>query len=220
MKMMWNAFCVLAILALVAAPGLASPITVNNFSFETLPGAWPAPNCGTGCTTFVTPISGWVNSGTSGQFQPGPPSTTTFFSTLSDGPTSAFANGSVEVTNRITQTVLPTVVNGMVYTLQVDIGLRADRAFDGTADLLINGVRYVATGSAPTAGNWSTFTAMYTGTASDAGQSITVELNSTGLQGNFDNVRLSDAVPEPASFLLIGSALLILPALRRRRTNS
>ena len=81
----------------------------------------------------------------------------------------------------------------------------------------------LAAGTAPDLGKWSTFTLMYLGTAADAGATITIELkNSLGVvgnvthQGNFDNVQLS-AVPEPASFLLIGSALLALTAFRRRR---
>ena len=92
------------------------------------------------------------------------------------------------------------------------------------ATLLNGGAHTIfALGTAPTLGNWSTFTTpTYLGTAADAGATITIELKSVGVvdgvthQGNFDNVRL-DGVPEPASFLLIGSALLALKAFRRRR---
>ena len=121
---------------------------------------------------------------------------------------------------------------GTAYQLSVDIGQRKDSGSSGgSADLLIgatllNGGAHTifALGTAPTLGNWSTFTTpTYLGTAADAGATITIELKSVGVdaqglthQGNFDNVRL-DGVPEPASFLLIGSALLALKAFRRRR---
>ena len=112
-----------------------------------------------------------------------------------------------------------------MYTLQVDIGYRLDAAFAGTAGLLINGNPILATGSTPDRGMFGTFTATYTGLSADVGKPITIELKSSGSQGNFDNVRLDGvasegAVPEPASFLLIGSALLVLNAFGRRHPNS
>jgi hypothetical protein len=113
-----------------------------------------------------------------------------------------------------------------MYTLQVDIGDRLDQGvagFLGTADLKIcagvSCTTIVATGTAPAVGGFSTYTATYLATAADSGKSLTIDLNSTGVQGDFDNVRL-DAVPEPASFLLIGSALFALSVIRRRRANS
>jgi hypothetical protein len=91
----------------------------------------------------------------------------------------------------------------------------------GTADLLVNGVMYAALGTAPTTGNWSTFTASYLGLPADAGSAITIELRTSGAQGDFDNVVLSDsltsAVPEPSTLWLFGGALLIgLGRMRRR----
>jgi hypothetical protein len=220
-----NAFRVLATLAFAAAPAFASMIPVNNYSFETLPagGLTSTGGCVGGCVYAVAPISGWTNTGVSGQIQP----SGTQFTSLSDGLTSAFSNGPT-----ISQTVGATVGVGTAYTLSVAIGQRRDSgSYGGSADLLIgatalNGGAHtiLAGGTAPTLGNWSTFTtATYFGSAADAGASITIELRSVGVdaqgithQGNFDNVRL-DGVPEPASFLLIGSALLALKAFRRRR---
>lgn len=217
-----NAFRVLATLAFAAAPAFASMIIVNNFSFETPPiGGFPT-NCGTGCNYSTAAIPDWGGTaGVAGQWQTGG----LFISAdPAGGPTSAFVNDHL-----ISQTVGETVSAGLVYTLLVDIGLRTDSgSFAGTADLLIGGSSphtIAATGLAPTLGGWSTFTATYIGSAADAGASITIELRSAGIdpngiqhQGNFDNVRLDpDPVPEPASFLLIGSALLALKAFRRRR---
>src|ERR1035437_401014 len=142
---------------------------------------------------------------------------------LSDGATSAWSNGGT-----ITQTLNFVVGTGTVYTLLVDMGLRADNgSFESSADLKINGniISALPVLGAPAPGGWATYKATYTGNALDAaaGAHIIIELNSVGLdaqgvnhQGNFDNVRL-DGVPEPASFLLIGSALLALKAFRRRR---
>jgi hypothetical protein len=210
--MKWNAVRVLATLALAAAPGFASPIFVANFSFENAPFG-TAGSCGTGCTKFVGTIPDWTQTGGGavGRLQSG---TGVFFTSLSDGPTTAFV-----ATNTISQTV-GTVHIGEVYTLLVDIGNRSDRPFLGTADLLINGIPYAAGGSTPAEGTFNTWRATYTGLAADDGKSITIQLNASGDQGNFDNVRLDGTVPEPASFLLIGPALLVLGALRRRRPNA
>jgi len=231
-KMKRNAFRVLATLAFAAAPAFASLIPVNNYSFET----YPLLN-GTGCTApcayDIGAIPDWgATAGTSGQIQLGGPANTfpnALFFTRSDGPTSAFSNDAT-----LSQTVGATVGVGTAYTLSVAIGQRMDSgSYGGSADLLIGATALngnvahtiLAVGTAPTLGNWSTFTTpTYWGTAADAGATITIELKSVGgvdaqglqRQGNFDNVQL-DGVPEPASFLLIGSALLALKAFRRRR---
>ena len=201
-------------LTLAAAPAFAAPIAVTNFSFENLPvGGLPAP-CGAGCSYSAAAIPGWSN-GAGGQFQPGP-TPNSYFNSLSDGPTSAYSPGGT-----ISQVVGQTVQLGAVYTFLVDIGYRLDQGFAGTADLLINGNTYAAIGVVPVQGTFGTFTATYTGLLADVGQSITLELQSSGGQGNFDNVRLDGAAaaPEPASFLLIGTALLALDKIRRRRRS-
>jgi hypothetical protein len=201
---------------LTVGSAVANPIFVNNFSFENLPVGGLPNACGAGCSySFSTPIPGWTNGAGSGQFQPG---ASGVFNSIPDGTTIAFSNGGT-----ITQTVAPTVQLGVTYTLMVDLGKRSDLPFLSAAALLINGNTYAATGVVPTSGNWSTFTATYTGLAADVGQAITIELIANGAQGNFDNVRLSDSLvtptPEPGmmSMLVGGLGAMVLLTRRFRR---
>jgi len=196
---------------------------VNNFSFETLPvGGLPNDACGLGCFYSLGAIPGWSGvSANSGQFQPGTQlGDLAYFKALSDGNTSADSNGQT-----LSQTVAPIVVPGHTYTLQVDLGRRADAGFatfQAAADLLIGGVAVIpATGTIPTLGNWSTFTASFFALPGDAGKTITIQLTSSGRQANFDNVRLTDvagaSVPEPAGVTLLGLGLAGLLVFARRK---
>jgi len=103
----------------------------------------------------------------------------------------------------------------------VDLGRRNDRPFTASADLLVvgpGGGMFPATGTAPHAGHWSTFTATFTGTDANEGDQITIQLNASETQGNFDNVRLSSVpVPEPSSMLLLASGVLGLAQVIRRK---
>jgi hypothetical protein len=204
----------------VAGLANGSTIPITNASFEALgPGGLPLNACGTGCSYSEDAIPGWTNSqvgSTSGQFQPGSSSgNTAYFSSVPDGLTLGYSNYS-----QISQ-IVGTATAGVTYTLRVDIGLRADCAsFSGcgnlgAAGLLINGATYLATGAVPVQGSFSLFTLIYTAVASDDGKTITVVLNPTGTQADYDNVRLSNNLsvnptaeaPEPATLGLLGVAL-------------
>lgn len=129
----------------------------------------------------------------------------------------AYTNGG-----DISQTVGATATPGVTYTLQVALGLRNDGYSEtGAATLIVDGHSVVATGVAPTLGNWSTYTASYTATAADAGGAISIDLTGSGPQADFDNVSLVSSVPEPASWtLMILGAAALGGALRRRRASS
>ena len=218
-----NAFRVLATLAFAAAPAFANMILVNNPSFEQLGGELTS-GCSGACLIWVAPANGALPGGWNstvqrgGQLQPvGSPG----YISKDFGDTGAWSNDGI-----YSQTVgAVAVVVGTPYMLRVDIGEKfGDTGFGGSADLLIGGAACATciagfTSGPPAAGGWATYMVMYTGLAADAGKSITIELqniHSGVYQANFDNVRM-DTVPEPASFLLIGSALLALKAFRRRR---
>lgn len=201
----------------------ATTITVNNASFETLPGGGLPIGCGTACSYSIDLIPGWTNSGFSGQFQPGAPATTAYLNSVPDGLTVAYTNGPM-----IDQVVGATVQDGVTYTLTVDLGSRNDTGFGSAAGLFIGGNFYAATGTVPTAGNWSTFTATFTGTAATAGDAIDIQLLMTGAQGDFDNVQLSDntsgsgssVVPEPSSLSLLALGLCGVAGVVRRKFRS
>ena len=205
----------------------AAPITVNNHSFETLaPGAGAC--AGAGCVFDHGPVPAWTAiGGDHGSWQPGLPVIAAYFNYIPDGNLVGYANNVT-----VEQTVGVTVVEGVTYTLEVEIGRRAD-GLSGTgpalAQLRIGESLFDATGIVPSLGNFSTYTVAFTGAAAQVGQTITILLGPgrTGGQGNFDNVRLSASdpvggggggsspVPEPASMLLVGGGLAAV-AVRRQ----
>jgi hypothetical protein len=207
------------------ATALADTIPVDNPSFEILPTGGLPLGCGVGCSYSVGPVPGWTSSGDVGQFQPGVQAGNfTYFDSLSDGITSAYLNAGGSMFQQISNTVQP----GVTYTLNVDLGWNNATAFAGVADLSIGGNRYLATGVMPTQGNWSTFTATYTGLPADAGDPIIIDLSFNGSpngQANFDNVRLTtatSAVPEPTftGMLALCFAGLIVSAHWKRIRKS
>lgn len=195
-------------------------ISVANPSFEVLPtGGLPFAS-DYGSTYSEGAIPGWTNSqspGVSGQFQPGIPGE--IFNYIPNGSIVAYSNGGT-----ISQTVGATVQAGAVYTLSVFMGTRLDCCLTGgeSADLLVDSNSYSATGTIATPGNWTQWTATYTGLAADAGDPITIQLNATGNQGDFDQVVLTEtsvaATPEPSYYFVLAFGLGIVMLMARSRS--
>ena len=209
-----------AAMAGAASPAAAGVISVINPSFEILPvGGLPFAGCGPGCSySMGAAIPGWTSTNfQTGEFQPGVVAGNfAYFNSVPDGITVAYTNGGT-----ISQTLSAIAQAGVTYMLQVDMGFRKDVPNPGSVALDINGNIVFATGvPLQGSGDWVTYTAFYTASALDAGQSISIILDSQGVQGDWDNVRLS--VPEPSTLALIGVALLSLFGLgiMRRRADS
>ena len=133
-----------------------------------------------------------------------------------DGMVLAYSNGGT-----ISQDVIP-VVAGEHYTLQVEILHRTDAPLLGVAQLTLNGVGNVvatATGSAGLPGTWNLFTAHFTPTVAENGETLGILLSANGVQGDWDDVRLS--VPERSNLaMLLGFGVFNLAAVlgvRRRK---
>jgi hypothetical protein len=188
----------------------ASSIPVGNATFETLPGGGLPFADGQGGFYSTAAIPDWTSTdpAMSGQWQPGGVgSTNHYFSSLPNPPTIAYANDGT-----ISQGV-GNAVAGATYTLQVDVGARADGLnVPPTVDLLIGGQTITATGTYPSLGTWAVWTA--TGVATSDG-AITIDLISNGSQADFDNVTLT-ATPLPSTWTMLFVGLLGLGYLAHR----
>jgi hypothetical protein len=208
-----------ALCLLLPSASWATPIFVANHSFET---SYPLDSgCGFNCFFNQSGAPSWVSPQAPGvgTWNPGVSlGNFTHFNVIPDGALLGYTNSGVT----LSQTVGPTVVAGLTYTLLVEVGNRKAYSLDtATVELLIGATSYLATGALGAEGAFSTYTATYTGLLADVGKSIAVRLGATGGgQGNFDNVRLLEAaspVPEPATTGLIAGALTALAWRRRRR---
>ena len=216
---------VAAAVVLVAGSAQAATVVVANAKFETLPAGGlnntlPSNLC---CGTYsVAPIPGWKTAAgqTSGQFDPTYSPGDVFNAPPPGGGLVAFTNGGP-----ISQIVSATAKAGDTYTLTTDVGLW-NQSYEpsytsGTVTLDVGGHSITATGTPPTSGGWSIYTATYTAVAGDAGGPIEIVLDNAGPQGDFANVQLS-AVPEPATWamMLFGVGMIGAGMRLARRKNA
>lgn len=191
---------ILAAILLYPTVTTAAPIDVANQSFEEL--ACPAhPACTQGDFGAFTEgdVPQWVSVGERGSGVYNPQDLTFDPGFPSDGLQSGYANTD----SSLTQDGLEEIVDGVTYTLEIDVGRRFDEpnptccsVLDFEVSLLAGG-EAVATGDQndiaggiPDPGDFGTLTLSFTGDADTAGQSLGIELASFADQTNWDNVRL------------------------------
>jgi hypothetical protein len=187
-----------AMLSLLGSAMAASAaiVPVVNSSFESPP------------TAVFTPglITGWTLSNPldQGVFNPGafPPAGIT----ATDGVQTAYLNSG-----NISQTLPALLTANTAYTLQVDVGDRADISFPGYRVRLLAGATLLAEefSLTPVSG-FLTSTVNFTALPGNPalGQPLTIQLVSNGVQVNFDNVRL-DATPAPVAPIPLPASLAV-----------
>jgi len=211
-------------MALVAlAFTLAAPASANlvlNGTFTSPAAPFNNTCSGSDCSFSTgTSITDWTISGSGGTglFQPG--TTTTYYNSGPNGEANgsyvvAYSNGSM-----ISQVITASVTG--VYTFDVYIGGERNDAVpaDGTADAVVTGGTshtFDASGTTAAQGEFSLFTVTFD---ASAGNTIDIQLQSPGVQGDFGNVSLTaSATPEPGFYgvVALGLSGLAFAVVRRR----
>lgn len=198
----------IALMAASVDRSMATLLTISNSNFD-------AVTLSDGGLTIGS-IQGWTGTGTYGTWNL--PSTA--FNVEPTG-NDAFLNsnsGSISQDISSLNGTLGHLNAGHLYTLSVDVGYQllsscsACTSYGYTIELLAGGVPFLSTSGTGTPGNWQTVTIDQL--ASADGGNLEIRLSTDGKRTHFDNVTLTNngtsnnAVPEPATLLLIGSGLL------------
>jgi hypothetical protein len=195
------------LLSLIANSAFATPVSINNASFES-----QVLSDG----KYVIGIAGWSNT-SGGVFNA---SAAQFPGGVPDGQNFAWLNGG-----SAGQTLTANLTSNSEYTLSVGVGERLDSyPFPGYSVSLLAGGHVLATESSlnPPAGSFLTSTLHFTALSGNPylGQSLAILLTANGTQVEFDNVRLDvSPVPEPETYgmMLMGLGLMGFVARRRKQ---
>ena len=197
----------------------ATPLTVNNPNFD----ADVLPDGANTCSG-VGGFTGWTSLGGSCGTGLNNPNSSMFPGGLvPSGDNVAYLNGTVGYWQ-----VLPELYVPGAFTFALQVGQRLDEPFGGYVLELRAGSTYgsssllasVTNLVTPPAGTFAPTSVSHTVNAGDLaiGQQVLVAFRGLGVQSSFDSVTVDGAVaPEPGTYALLGSALIGLAWVRRRR---
>ncbi len=190
----------------------ASPISINNFSFEE-----PTHTDG----GFNAVATGWVVTGDSGTWNP-------TAAQISQGPTDALQVGFSN-NGGLSQTLSAALTANVQYTLMADVLSRTDGFTHKSSilELLTEDGTTLArtTIGAITAGNNGLLSLTFVANANDPnlGKNLKIALLGGGPQSDWDNVRLDatptttpNPVPLPGAIWLLGSGLLGILGMKKK----